>query len=113
MARLDSLFSDRSYDELVAERRQLNRAQQIANPNWYIGGEIAGAAPTIFVPVGGAAANAARAGQGIRRTVVAGARTGAATGAVSGAGHDEGGVLDRLDGAAIPAAMAGLAGAVL
>ncbi|MEJ6403469.1 TNT domain-containing protein [Yoonia sp. 2307UL14-13] len=113
MARLDSLFSDRSYDELVAERRQLNRAQQIANPNWYIGGEIAGAVPTIFVPVGGAAANAARAGQGIRGAVVAGAKTGAATGALSGAGHDEGGVLDRLDGAALGAATGGLAGAVL
>lgn len=113
MARIDSLFSDRSYEELVVERRQLMNAEQIANPNWFIGGEIAGAVPTIFVPVGGAAANAARAGQGIRGVVTAGARTGAITGAVSGAGHDEGGVLDRLDGAAIGGLTGGMAGAIL
>ncbi|KIN70519.1 Hemagglutinin-related protein [Sulfitobacter noctilucae] len=113
MARLDSLFSDRSYEELVAERRQLMNAERIANPNWYVGGEVAGMVPTMFVPVGGAAANAARAGNGLRGAVVAGARTGAATGALSGAGHDEGGVIDRLDGAAIGGITGGMAGAVL
>ncbi|GFE51947.1 hypothetical protein So717_37000 [Roseobacter cerasinus] len=113
MARLETLFSDRSYEELVAERRQLMNAERLANPNWFVGGELAGAVPTIFVPAGGAAANAARAGQGVRGAVTAGARTGAATGGLSGAGHDEGGVLDRLDGAALGAATGGLAGAVL
>lgn len=113
MARLDTLFTDRSYEELVAERRQLMNAEQIANPNWFIGGEIAGAVPTIFVPIGGAAGRAVQAGRGTVGAIRSGATTGAVTGAVSGAGHDEGGVLDRLDGAALGAATGGMAGAVL
>ncbi|WP_227269675.1 hypothetical protein [Roseobacter weihaiensis] len=113
MARLETLFTDRSYEKLVAERRQLMNVERLANPNWFVGGELAVAVPTIVVPVGGVAANAARARQGVRGAVPAGARTGAATGGLSGAGHDEGGVLDRLDGAALGAATGGLAGAVL
>lgn len=112
-ARLASLFDNRSYEEIVASHRQVLQQHQIANPGAYLGGELVGALPTVFVPVGGAAANAARAGQGASGTMIAGARTGAATGALSGAGHDEGGVIDRLDGAALGAATGGLAGAVL
>ena len=52
-------------------------------------------------------------GKGVAGAVRAGATTGAATGALSGAGHDEGGVLDRLDGAAIGGLTGGMAGAVL
>lgn len=112
MAKLDSLFSGRSYEEAVAARRQIMEAERLANPGHFIGGEIAGAVPTIFVPVGGAAGRAAQAGKGIRGTVAAGTRTGTATGALSGAGHDEGGVLDRLDGALLGGATGGMASAV-
>lgn len=113
MAGLDSMLSKRTYEEAVAARRQIMEAQRLANPGTFIGGEIAGAVPTIFVPVGGAAANAARAGQGARGAVTAGARAGAVTGGLSGAGHDEGGVLDRLDGAALGAVTGGTTGALL
>lgn len=113
MAQLDSWSSGRSYEASVAARRQIMEAQRIANPGHFIGGEIAGAVPTIFVPVGGAAANAARAGRGVTGAMRAGGATGAATGGLYGAGTDEGGVIDRLDGAAYGALGGGLAGAVL
>ncbi|MBM7065966.1 TNT domain-containing protein [Actibacterium sp. 188UL27-1] len=111
MSGLQSIFDPRPYDEVLAERRQLMAAEQIANPNWFMGGEIVGAAATVFVPVG-AAANAAR-GAGIGRTMMAGAGTGAGLGAVSGFGHDEGGFVERLDGAAEGAIYGGVAGALL
>ena len=113
MAGFDAMITSRTYEEAVAARRQIMDAQRIANPGTYLGGEVAGAIPTIFVPVGGAAANAARAGRGGAGAIRAGAGTGAATGGLSGAGHDEGGVLDRLDGAALGAATGGAAGAVM
>lgn len=78
-----------------------------------MGGEIAGALPTVFLPVGGAAGTAARAGKGVVGAMRSGAATGAGLGVLSGAGHDEGGFVDRLDGAAIGGATGGLAGAVL
>lgn len=112
-ARLSSLFDKRSYEELVEGQRQILRQQQISNPGAFMGGEIVGSVPTIFVPVGGAAANAARAGRGVRGAARSGAAAGAGFGAVSGAGHDEGGFVDRLDGAAIGAATGGLGGAIL
>jgi hypothetical protein len=113
MAGLDALMSNRTYEEAVAARRQIIEAQRIANPNTFIGGEIAGAIPTIFIPVGGAAGRAVQAGRGASGAMRAGATTGAATGALSGAGHDQGGVLDRLDGAAIGAVTGGMSGALL
>lgn len=112
-AGLNSLFDDRSYEELVESQRQIMRQKQISNPGMFMGGEIAGALPTVFVPVGGAAGNAARAGKGIGGAMRSGAATGAGLGTISGAGHDEGGLVDRLDGAAIGAATGGVAGAVL
>lgn len=110
-AGLGSLFGDRSYDELIAAQRQTLDLRREANPGYFIAGEVAGAVPTIFVPVG-AAANSAR-GAGALSSAAAGARTGIATGALTGAGHDEGGVVDRLDGAALGGATGGLAGGVL
>lgn len=113
MSGLQSLFDARSYEEILEERRQILRQEQIANPGFFVGGEIAGAVPTIFIPVGGAAANAARAGQGVRGAMIAGARSGSIYGAISGFGHDEGGFVDRLDGAALGGVTGGLAAAVL
>lgn len=113
MAGLGSLFSQRPYAELVEERRQLQRAQQIANPNWYMGGEITGAIPTIFIPVGGAAANTVRTGQGVNAAIRSGSRTGAVLGGISGAGHDAGNILERLDGAGLGMLTGGIGGAVL
>jgi len=113
MAGLDAMLSNHTYEEAVAARRQIIKAQRIANPGTFIGGEITGAVPTIFIPVGGAAGRAAQAGKGVTGAVRAGATTGAATGALSGAGHDTGGILDRLDGAALGGATGGTAGALL
>ena len=76
MAGIDAMLSGRTYEEAVEARRQIMEAQRIANPNTFIGGEVAGAVPTIFVPVGGAAANAARAGRGAAGAVRAGAADG-------------------------------------
>lgn len=102
MAGLDSLLSDRTYEELLEERRQLQRAQQTANPNWYIGGEIAGTVPTIFIPVGGAAAAGARGATTAGRAALQGATralpAGVGLGGLSGFGHGEG-LEDRLCGA--------------
>lgn len=110
-AGLGSLFDDRSYEELIQAQRQTMDLRREANPGYFIAGEVAGAVPTIFVPVG-AAANSAR-GAGMTSAMASGARTGAVAGAASGAGHDEGSVIDRLDGAALGAATGGLAGGVL
>ncbi|GFE50897.1 hypothetical protein So717_26500 [Roseobacter cerasinus] len=112
-AGLNSLFDNRSYEEIVTAQRQILRQNQISNPGAFLGGEIVGAIPTVFIPVGGAAANAARAGQGLRGTMLAGGGAGALTGGVSGFGHDEGGFVDRLDGAGMGAFTGGLGGAVL
>jgi hypothetical protein len=116
-AMLGSLFDDRSYEELVDAHRHSAQQRQISNPGWFLGGEITGALPTIFIPVGGAAAAGARGAATTGRAVTLGAKSGAqagaAFGALSGAGHDTGSILDRLDGAALGAATGGLAGAVL
>jgi hypothetical protein len=116
-AMLGSLFDDRSYEELVDAYRHTAQQRRISNPGWFIGGEIAGALPTIFIPVGGAAATGARAAGTTGRAVVQGAKSaapiGAAFGALAGAGHDTGGVADRLDGAIIGALTGGVAAAVL
>ncbi len=113
MAQLDAMMTSRTYEEAVAARRQIIEAQRLANPGAFIGGEIAGAVPTIFIPVGGAAGRAYQAGRGATGAVRAGATTGIATGAASGAGHDQGGIMDRLDGAALGGITGGMAGAVL
>jgi len=111
-AGLGSLFDSRSYEQLVEAQRRVVEQRRISNPGMFIVGEIAGALPTIFIPVGGAAANAARAGTA-GSAIRAGAKTGTAFGAVSGAGHDTGGILDRIDGTAFGAVTGGIGGAVL
>lgn len=111
-ARLASLFDERSYEELVDARRLIAQQRQISNPGWYMGGEIAGTVPTILVPVGGAAANTARAGRGIGATMRSGGVTGGALGTIAGAGSGEGGVIERLDDAAIGGITGGVGGAL-
>ncbi|WP_227271265.1 hypothetical protein [Roseobacter weihaiensis] len=93
-------------------QRQIMRQHQIANPGSYLGGELVGAIPTVFIPVGGAAVNSVRAGRGALGTMRATATPGVVTGTAAGAGHDEGGVVERFDGAAIGGATGGV-GAVL
>ncbi|WP_308915897.1 hypothetical protein [Jannaschia sp. LMIT008] len=112
MAGFDAMITSRTYEEAVDARRQIMEARRIANPGTFIGGEVAGAIPTVFVPVGGAVGRAVQAGRGARGAVAAGARTGAGTGALMGAGQDEGGPIDRLDGAALGGVTGGAAGAV-
>ncbi len=111
-AGLGSLFDNRSYAQIVEAQRRVVEQRRISNPGTFIVGEITGAIPTIFIPLGGAAANAARAGT-TASAIRTGAVTGAAFGAIMGAGHDTGGVLARLDGAALGAATGGIGGAIL
>jgi len=116
MAWFESSITGRDYDTAVAERRQIQRAQKISHSGYYLGGEITGGVATIFIPVAGAAGKAAQGattGAKLVSSATAAAKTGAALGALSGAGHDEGGVVDRLDGAAWGAATGGVAGALL
>ncbi len=110
-AGLGSLLDSRSYSQLVEAQRRIVEQRRISNPGTFIVGEVAGAIPTIFIPVGGASAAAARTGGAA--AIRTGATSGAAFGAVSGVGHDTGGVLDRLDGAALGAATGGIGGAIL
>lgn len=110
-AGLGSLLDSRSYTQLVEAQRSIVEQRRISNPGTFVVGEVAGAIPTIFIPVGGASAAAARTGTAA--VVSTGARTGTAFGAVSGFGHDTGGVLDRIDGTALGAATGGIGGAIL
>ena len=112
-AGLNSLFDERSYEEIIEVQRQILRQRRISNPGAFLGGEVAGALPTVLLPVGGAAASAARSGQGLRGTMIAGGQTGAIAGGVSGFGHSEGGFVNRLGGAAVGAVSAGMGGALL
>ena len=86
-AGLGSLFDGRTYQEHVAARRHVADQRRLSNPGAYLGGEVLGAVPTVFIPVGGAAANAARAGQGARGAMIAGGQAGAVTGGLTGAGE--------------------------
>lgn len=113
LSRMEASVTGRSYDEIVADRRQLMNAQSIANPGTYMAGEISGSIPSIFVPVGGAAVGAARAGRGVQGAMTAGGKYGVVGGGLAGAGQDEGGFVDRLDGAAVGAATGGLGGAIM
>lgn len=116
MAWLDSAITGRDYDEILADRRQLLKAEELSNSGYYLGGEITGGVATIFIPVAGAAGKAAQganAGSKVIAGAKASAKVGAGLGALSGAGHDEGGVVDRLDGALLGAATGGVAGLLL
>lgn len=108
----DSLTTSKTYDEAVAERRQIMHQEQTSNPWTYFGGEIVGMIPTIFIPVGGAAAGAAKASGTVARTFGAGARVGAGLGTVQGFGRGEGNVVERLDDAAVGAAGGAVFGGV-
>ncbi|WP_179381732.1 hypothetical protein [Jannaschia marina] len=112
-AGLGSLFDGRTYQEHVAARRHVADQRRLSNPGAYLGGEVLGAIPTVFIPVGGAAGAAARTGQGARGAMIAGGGAGAVTGGLTGAGNDTGTPLERLDGAALGAATGGLGGALL
>ena len=115
MSGVDAVLDARPYDDIIAERRTTITQQKTAHSGYFMGGELVGAIPTIFIPVGGAAANSARAAQGSAK-VVAGmkgaAKAGAPLGAVDGFGRAEGTFVERLDDAAIGAAMGGIGGAL-
>lgn len=103
-AYLDSvMLQDKSYSEILAERRRIQDLERISHPNYFMGGEIAGVIPTIFIPVGGAAAAGARTAATTTRAVVRGATystaTGFVLGAVEGYGNARGDAVERLQAA--------------
>lgn len=101
---LDSIMlSDKTYSEILAERQRIQDIERISHPNYFLGGEIAGIIPTIFIPVGGAAAAGARTATTTTGAVVRGATysaaTGFALGAVEGYGNARGDAVTRLHAA--------------
>ncbi|UZK70753.1 hypothetical protein OKW76_06955 [Sphingomonas sp. S1-29] len=97
-------FSD-AYARGKAERTTEKTAAIQQHPGYYIGGQVAGGLATL--PLGGALPNMLRGGG-----IVRGIGTGISSGAVYGFNSDEGGVTDRLDGAAIGGAFGGVTGGI-
>ena len=103
-AYLDSIMlSDKTYSDILAERQRIQDIERISHPNYFLGGEIAGIIPTIFIPVGGAAAAGARTaatttGAALRGATYA-AASGFALGAVEGYGNARGDSVERLQAA--------------
>ena len=103
-AYLDSIMlSDKTYSDILAERQRIQDIERISHPNYFLGGEIAGIIPTIFIPVGGAAAAGARTaatttGATLRGATYA-AASGFALGAVEGYGNARGDAVERLQAA--------------
>lgn len=107
------------YDKDVEAVRRNNAAAQAAHPWAYMGGQVAGAIPTMFIP----GVNAVR-GASLGAKVAKGALVGSGMGAAYGYGSGEGGVINRaaeavkggiiggVTGGAIPAIGAGIGRAV-
>lgn len=100
-AYLDSItLSDKPYSQILAERRRLQDIERISHPNYFLTGEIAGVIPTIFIPVGGAAAAGARTATTTTGAVLRGAAysatTGFVLGTVDGFGNARGGFVERM-----------------
>lgn len=80
-AYLDSIMlSDKTYSDILAERQRIQDIERISHPNYFLGGEIAGIIPTIFIPVGGAAAAGARTAATTTGAALRGATYAAASG---------------------------------
>lgn len=93
------------YNETVAIPRGRMEAAKEAHPAAYISGELAGgvAVPGGLAKLGVRGALSAAAGRGLGARTVAGAKEGLAYAAASGSGAAEGGIEDRLRGAAAAA----------
>ncbi|MFQ6550402.1 hypothetical protein AADZ90_020855 [Aestuariibius sp. 2305UL40-4] len=100
-AYLDSvMLSDKTYSEILAERRRIQDIERISHPNYFLTGEIVGVIPTIFIPVGGAAAAGARTAATTTGAVVRGAAysatAGFTLGTIEGFGNARGGFVERM-----------------
>jgi hypothetical protein len=110
-AGVESLFTDKTYDQSREESRQAYREAQEANPGTYTAGQLGGTAATFLVPGLGVAKGASLAGRAANM-----ARVGAVEGAAFGAGASEadltrGEVTDLAKDVAIGAGMGAITGA--
>lgn len=117
-AYLDSvMLSDKTYSEILSERRRIQDIERISHPGYFVTGEIAGVIPTIFIPVGGAAAAGARTAATTTGAVVRGATysaaTGFALGGVEGFGNARGGFVERMRQGLISGSIAAIGSLVL
>jgi hypothetical protein len=110
-AAAESVFTDKTYQQALAESRANFHAAQEANPGTYLGGQLAGGLATSLIP-GLGLGKVAQAGNLGARALAAG-KLGAGMGAVSALGASEDkGIGDVLTGAGV-GALAGAGGEVL
>lgn len=111
------MLSDKTYSEILSERRRIQDIERISHPGYFVTGEIAGVIPTIFIPVGGAAAAGARTAATTTGAVVRGATysaaTGFALGGVEGFGNARGGFVERMRQGLISGSIAAIGSLVL
>lgn len=103
---LESLFSDKSYQQARDESRKAYEAAQKANPNTYLAGDIGGSIATAFIPGLGAL----NAGKGAKLAEVA--AKGALQGGLGGLGRSEGDAGKQLQDTATGAILGGATGAI-
>ena len=100
-------LTDKSIPEATAQYRAADEIAKMNRPDYYTGGQVAGAVGSALIP-GAAAARLTRAGAGLGRRALASGAAGAATEGTRAAGHTQGGqtggVRDLLQGTAIGAA---------
>lgn len=115
---LDSIMlPGKRYAEILAERRRIQDIERISHPGYFMTGEIAGVIPTIFIPVGGAAAAGARTAATTSGAVARGAAystaTGFTLGSLDGFGNARGGFVERMRQGLISGSIAAVGGLVL
>ena len=115
---LDSIIEpDKTYAQILAERQRIQDLERVAHPNYFLTGEIAGMIPTIFIPVGGAAAASARGAAtttgAMARGGLAAAGTAFGLGSVEGFGNARGDAITRLREALKSGTYAAVGGLVL
>jgi len=116
IAALRSRIEGISYDEALADERAKKKAFEGQYPVAAFGAELAGGLPTMLVPGLGpvkAAQTAGRVGKVVNAPITQMATAGAKQGALSGMGEAEGGIGDRIEGAATGAATGAAVGAGL
>lgn len=105
-AGIEAMMTDKSYDEALANRRQLYGEAREDHPGTMLSGEIAGG---VAIPVGAGAIK----GGTLAARMGAGAKAGAAGGSLAGFGSAEGNVIERLPAAATGAVLGGAVGGAL
>ncbi len=108
----ESLFTDKTYDQALAESRANFKDAEAANPNTYLAGQLGGGLTSALIP-GLGAGNVAKAG-GIGAKMLAAGKLGAILGGASelGASEDKS-IMDVVEGAGIGAVAGGLGEGVM